>query len=527
MNVEGCEYRTTPWRWIAVAMATGLLPLMIWVSADYGATWDELPRQAYGERIWQYYEGRLRLDRFRDDGSGSHLYGGLFEVVAIALQRALDADPYRVRHAWNACVGWLGVVFCGVLASRIGGPRLATLAMLLLSVTPPYWGHAMNNPKDIPFATAATAALAAIAAIPTVYPLLSWRRILLLGAATGAALAIRPGGLLLLGYAGVALLVQAARARVRTSRQILATAAGFAGVVAIATTVPLPFWPWLQREPYLGLLSAAAEVSNFEWRGTMIFMGADEHSMRLPWYYVPVWLGISMPLVVLGGALLSLAPLWRRWPASVGAWGLLAAVLFPIGYVIATQATLYDGLRHLLFVVPPLVVLAALGWSRVLAQSRRPVAVVAGVVFALGVAEPIVFGLRNHPNQVVYFNPVAGGPRGAVGRYELDYWGNCLLQAQRQVASLARRAGMPVVVSGHRWRQMGANAARLPQIVARRPAAASHHVEIVLHRGPRAWIEALARREDVIARVETADGARLCSVVPGPAFGELAARLPR
>ena len=98
-----------------MAAAGALLPLMIWASADYGATWDELPRQAYGERIWRYYEGRLQLDRFRADGSGSHLYGGLFEVVAIALQRQLDADPYRLRHGLNACVGWLGIVFCGVL----------------------------------------------------------------------------------------------------------------------------------------------------------------------------------------------------------------------------------------------------------------------------------------------------------------------------------------------------------------------------------------------------------------------------
>ena len=526
MNVATCQNRTSRWRWLAIAIAAALLPLMIWSSADYGATWDELPRQAYGERIWRYYEGRVQLDRFRADGSGSHLYGGLFEVVAIALQRKLDADPYRVRHGWNACVGWLGIVFCGVLASRVGGPRAAALAMLLLSATPPYWGHAMNNPKDVPFAAAATAALAAMAAIPTAYPLLPWRRAVLLGLAIGAALAIRPGGLLFLGYAGVVVLVQAVRASL-TRRQVAATAVGFVWVLALATTVPLPFWPWLQREPYLGLISAAAEVSHFEWRGTTIFMGADEHSMRLPWYYVPVWLGISMPLVVLGGALLSTTRLRSGSPARLGAWGLVTAVLFPVAYVIARQATLYDGLRHLLFVLPPLCALAALGWAHVLAQPRRAAAIVGAAALVVGIAEPVVFSVRNHPNEVVYFNPVAGGPRGAVGRYELDYWGNCLLQAQRQIASLARTAGMPVVVSGHRWRQMGANAARLPQLVVRRPEGASHHVEIVLHRGPRAWIEALAARDDVIAGVETADGARLCSVVPGPAFGELAARLRR
>ena len=498
---------------------------MVFASADYGATWDELPRQAYGERIWRYYEGQLDLSRFREDRTGGHLYGGLFEVVAIALQRGLDVDPYRVRHGWNAVVGWLGVVFCGMLAFRVGGPRVATLAMLLLIVIPSYWGHAMNNPKDVPFAAASTAALAAMAAIPAAAPLLTWRRTAALGVAIGATLAIRPGGLLLLGYAAVVLLVQGFRARVAW-REAAAVAVHFACLVLLATTLPLPFWPWLQREPYIGLLSAVSEVSHFEWRGTTLFGGEDAESMQLPWSYVPVWLFIAMPPVILAGAALSLLAARVRPDRRIALLGVVGAVLFPIAYVIARQSTLYDGLRHLLFVVPPLAVVAALGWDALISTPRR-VAAAASVALAIGIAEPVVFSVRNHPNEVVYISPLVGGPARAEGRFELDYWGNCLLQAQREIAELARVAGMPVVVSGHRWRLMGANAGRIPQLAVTRPEAARHHLEILLHRGTRAQIAALRARGDVLLSVETADGARLCSVVPGPAYDELAARLRR
>jgi hypothetical protein len=526
MNVAAGWNRTSRWKIVGMVVAAALLPVMILASADYGATWDELPRQAYGERIWRYYEGQIDLSRFREDGSGSHLYGGLFEIVAVGLQRVLDADPYRVRHGWNALVGWLGVVFCGVLAWRVGGPRPAAFAMILLIAIPSYWGHAMNNPKDMPFATASTAALAVMAAIPATSPLLTWRRSLALGVAVGATLAIRPGGLLLLGYVATVMLVQGLRARL-TWRQTALAVGHFAGVVIIATTLPLPFWPWLQREPYLGLLSAAREVSHFEWRGTTLFLGDDAHSMRLPWSYVPVWLLVSMPPVVLAGTAFSVVAARIRPEARVGLVGVIAAVLFPIAYVIARQSTLYDGLRHLLFVVPPLAVAAALGWDALLASSRRRVVTAAAVALVVGVAEPVVFGLRNHPNQIVYISPLAGGPARAEGRFELDYWGNCLWQAQREIAVMARAAGMPIVVSGHRWRLMGANAGRLPQLAVTRPEAARHHLEILLHRGTRAQIEALRARGDVLLSVDTADGARLCSVVPGPAYGQLAARLRR
>jgi hypothetical protein len=234
-----------------------------------------------------------------------------------------------------------------------------------------------------------------------------------------------------------------------------------------------------------------------------------------------------MPLVVLAGAALSLAVMASRSPSRVAAAGLAGAVIFPIAYVVAKQSTLYDGLRHLLFIVPPLAALAAVGWHALLTSRRRWVATGAMLALAIGVVEPVIFSIRNHPNQVVYFNPIVGGPRRAVGQFELDYWGNCLFQAQRRAAALAREAGMPVIVSGARWRMMNANAGRLPQLVVRRPEDAAHHLEIVLHRGSRSEVLGILRRGDLVARIETADGATLCSILPGPAYAELEARLRR
>jgi hypothetical protein len=514
-------------RWVLMAFAALLLPLMLWMSPDYGVTWDELPRQAYGEKIWQFYQGLRARETFATDPAGGHLYGGLFDVTAVGLQRLLPLDPYLVRHALNAVAGWLGIVGGGLLATRLGGRTAGLLAMVLLATAPRYWGDAMNNPKDLPFAAAATAALAVLAGIPARYPWLPVGRAVTLGLAIGLALAIRPGGLLFLVYAGVVLAVQIARARAWTPRQLAATAAMFLLTTLVATTVPLPVWPWLQQHPYTGLLDALAGVAHFEWSGTMIFQGADVHSRRLPWTYVPVWLLYTTPLVLLAGVALALPALGRRTPGRAGAWGLLGAAAFPVAYVIARHSTLYDGIRHLLFIVPPLAALAALGWTALLGARRDALRWSAALALAVGLAEPVAFSLRNHPHQIVYFNPLLGGPRAAAGRFELDYWGNCLFPAQQHIAALARRAGIPVTVSGHRWRQMGANAGRLPQLTATRPEAGRHHVELVLHRGRRDQLRALAARGDTIARVEMADGTVICSALPGPAYAELQGRLQR
>ena len=41
-----------------------LLPVMVLLSTDYGVTWDEHPRQAYGEQVWQFYAGHVQPASF-------------------------------------------------------------------------------------------------------------------------------------------------------------------------------------------------------------------------------------------------------------------------------------------------------------------------------------------------------------------------------------------------------------------------------------------------------------------------------
>jgi len=515
-----------PPRWLPVVLLALLLPVMVLLSADYGVTWDELPRQVYGQRVWQFYEDRSQAT-FRTDPAGSHLYGGLFDVTAVALQRVLPLDRYVVRHGLNAVFGWLGIVACYVLAARIGGRTAGLLAAVLLVVTPRYWGDAMNNPKDLPFATCATAALAVMAGIPARYPLLTLGRALALGLSIGLALSVRPGGLLFLAYAGVVVIVQLVRSGDFAPRHLLVTASLLLLAAAVATTVPLPFWPWLQSHPYTGLLDALDGVSHFQWRGMMVFNGGEVHSLRLPWTYVPLWLLYTTPLVTMCGVALAMCSLVGRWPRTVGAGGLLAASLFPVGYVIAKQSTLYDGIRHLLFIQPSLAALAAIGWLAVLNARRQTLRLTAVLLLALGLAEPVTFMLRNHPNEIVYFNPLIGGPAGAEDRFELDYWGNCLFPAQQAVAALAIDAHMPITVSGHRWRLMFINAARLPQVTVTRPEQQKHHIELILLRGSQKQGRDLRARADRLVSVETADGALLCGGLPGPAFAELQNRLHR
>jgi len=509
------------WRRAALAVAVLLLPLLLWMSRDFGVTWDEIHRQANGERIWLLYHGIVK----EPATSAEHLYGGLFDVAAVGLQRLLPLDLYDVRHLLNAAFGWLGIVFCGLLIVPVAGWRAATLGMVLLAAVPPYIAHAMNNPKDLPFAAMATVVLAVIAALPRQFPYLPVKHAVALGVAIGLCLAVRPGGLLFVGYAGLWILSAVVANRDADVRRLARTAAFFVGMVGLAFVLPMPVWPYLWERPIIGVFEAAEGVAHYEWTSTVLFQGRDVPANALPWTYAPVWLIWTTPPVVLAGALLSLAEFARANRRRAAIAGLWFAVVFPVAYVIARHSTLYDGIRHLLFVVPPLVALAAIGWEGALRASPPRIRVAVAFVLAVGLAEPLMFQVRNHPNQGVYFQPLVGGPAAVATRFELDYWGNCLFQAMREVGEVGRAVGMPVSISGRQDRLLLLNAPRVPAVAVMRPNRGLHEIEIYLLRGKRADLKAFSMRDDVLWRVTTDDGAALCAVVRGPQYGRLAAAL--
>jgi hypothetical protein len=152
--------------------------------------------------------------------------------------------------------------------------------------------------------------------------------------------------------------------------------------------------------------------------------------------------------------LLAMAPavtavaLWRQRASTAGmrrvtatGWFLLAlAILFPVGYAIAIKAVLFDGMRHFIFVLPPIAVVAALVADQAAERLgrfrfRKPVY----AALALYGAAHIGVMVMLHPDQYVYYNAFVGGVDGAQRRFKLDYWANSYAEDVRGLVNLLRR----------------------------------------------------------------------------------------
>jgi hypothetical protein len=517
-------------RGVRYGAALVLLATLIAISPSFGATWDERALQAYGEQIWDYYRGARAITDIDVSFGYTRIYGGLVEFLSVAAQQVIPADIYVVRHAVNSVFGWTGVVFAFLMARRLFGMRAAWLAAALLVCMPRYIGESMNNTKDLPFAVLMLVAFYYIITVQPRYPYLSWGHAIKLAIAIALALNVRSMGLVLLGYAGVALALAVIASRDFSPARLAATVGRFAVVVLFALVAGTAFWPWAQQQPLVRPVQAFFMAAGFSWGNPSLFAGRDIPSAELPWYYLPTWLGITLPPIVILGAFVSIVRLWRHedpWESRIRLATVWAVVVVPAAYAIVRHLTLYDGIRHMYFIVPPIAVLAAAGWDMLLRASRTKVALAAAVVLVVGLSEPLWFQVRNHPNQTVYFTPFMGGPRAAFGRFEMDYWGNCVLQAVEWSADQAERARMPVVVTANAWEVGVVDVTRFPSLAFRLRRHGDYHLDIRLLKGSRGDVIGTNAEPGILHRVTTADDTPLCVVLPGPEYPQLAERLAR
>jgi hypothetical protein len=516
--------------WLSVA---ALLPLMVLASLDFGATWDEQARHLNGIRVFEYLQG-LR-NRAAAEGQGV-IYPALFDVICAWLEATFPLDRYVLRHALNATFGWIGILFAGRLAGRLFGGWAGVLAVVLLVSSPRFFADSMNNPKDLPFAAMGMVALYYLSTISPRWPYLSLGTGVKIAVALALGLSTRPVALLYLGYLPllIAALALVGRSNLvgpllvidrRVHWNLMAdTALRVLNISVAVLFLGTVFWPWASVSPLTRPFTALGEAAEYGWNGTVLFNGENYPARELPSSYLPIWFLISTPPVVMAGMALSLFPggTMRSKAQRVALW---IAAVGPVALIVVRNSTVYDGMRHALFVYPVMVVLAAAGWAAFLTHHSRWIRRGALVLLALGFANVTLFNVRSYPNQIAYFNELVGGPRGAFGRFDQDYWGNCMLQALEWSAETAVRAQMPITVWGNPLHLVFADATRFPQLAVAERSREFHHLALRLNRGPLEGVTELAARPDALHHVKTADGAILCVVLPGPGFDEVQRRL--
>ena len=426
--------RLDPFDAASLALLAVLFVLVLVTFRDYAITNDEWIQHRYGELIVAYYKSGF-TDRSVFGLDNLYLYGGLFDIVAVLLSHVVALDAFDLRHLMCAMIGVAGLGSAIATARMIGGSRAGLIAGVALAVCGSWYGTMFHHSKDIPLAAAMAGALYFLLRAARDLPNPQMRHVIGFGALTGAALGIKVLGLLLLGYVGIAILISIPEPMIRTPWQartfIWRSLVRLVPALALAYGIMIVTWPWSALSP-LNPIRGLFSFAEFHYNIRTVLDGTVYRMATIPRIYVPVYILIKLPLLMLAGA--ALAMIFAALPKLAN--GVIAyrarreigvvavAALFPVLCEVILHGPAFCGLRHFLFVLPPLAILAGVGLDSLLKRVSgiRLLAPVALAVVLVGFSWNAVTLYRLHPYEYLVFNPLVGGLEGASRRYATDYW---------------------------------------------------------------------------------------------------------
>ncbi|MCB0662064.1 MAG: hypothetical protein KDC24_04955 [Saprospiraceae bacterium] len=422
---------------VVIALVTIIL------SQGSGLNADEYWQDMYAERYMKWYEtmGSDTSAFHHPKGPVQH-YGALFELIAGYNNKILGNDTYapgyyNVRHFWVAIFGVLAMLMTGLFTKTMGGWRAGLLALWFLFLSPRFLGHSLMNPKDIPFAAGYAMTLYFLAITLQTMPKPKWKTLLGLAGGIAIGVGVRPGGLLFAAIAGMFIgieyLMSYGVGALANTRMLGKYVLYGLGTIIVGIFLGFVFWPYALVDPFNHVPESFKAVSDFAVNIRMIFNGAYVFSQDIPPTYTSVWMLKTLPLFSLLGLVGFIAfarGIFNRYPPLL-VWSAVFSFVFPILFVVIQKSPMYDGWRHMIFPYIALVSMVALAWDYLYVkfQEKKTILYVLAGVLGLTALEAAVFIVRNPYIPYVYFNPLAGGVKGAYGDMEVDYWGVSARQA--------------------------------------------------------------------------------------------------
>jgi hypothetical protein len=407
---------------------------------------------------------------FKDTGALSfanlYMYGGGFDMAAALLHKVIPLELFETRRLLGAIVGVIGLAVTWRLGRRVGGPLAGLAALLLLALCPTFYGHMFMNPKDAPFAVAMVILMLGLVRLAEEYPQPSPRTVLIVGLGAGLSIGSRILGGLALVYALVGfvpLFVEEIRihgAREAAKRFLHVLYMLMPGLILGYLVMGL-IWPWSIMEPDHPFQALTYFSHFFEKPWKEMFDGALVSVPDMPWSYLPTLFALQLPEVLLAlsiaGVVGALAALPRGDVSARRKTILLmltSAATLPLLIAMVKRPALYNGIRHFIFVIPPMTILAGIAFARGmnrLKENRRSWQPAALALFSFGLLLPLAEMIRLHPYQYTHFNYIAGRVRGADDLFMLDYWGLALKQASDGLREqIAERGEAPP--KGRKWK---------------------------------------------------------------------------
>lgn len=398
-----------------------------WMIPKIGISWDEPFQRDTGILAWRYV--------FKNDQSimthKDRWYGTGFELVLVAVEYAFrpvgSRAVYLLRHIVTYLYNSIGIgMLCVWIALSFKNRMYGVMAVLFFLLSPRLSADMTYNSKDSVFLTAISIAYilyAYYASKPSV------PRSICVGLAAAYATSIRIVGCFFPVSILVMLVWDMMARKVRVQQGI--TTVYILLVWGIGTYI---MWPVLWHDPFGEFIRAFSAMRQFPWEGLVLFRGEFLQASKLPWYYIPWWIGISTPISLLALSIVGVGVAIVRAKDTVIARIALIWFWVPLCGVLVLRPVMYDGWRHMYFLYPAMVVFAVFAFDWMRKTFSYGVRLGIWIFIGIEMVSILLFIMRTDPYQYIYVNWFAGGYEKAKAMYDLDYWGLTLFDGIRYVA---------------------------------------------------------------------------------------------
>lgn len=306
----------------------------------------------------------------------------------------------------------IGILY-GFLREAIN-TRVAVTGTLLLGLTPRYFGDMHNNMKDVPSAVIFTLNMWAL------WRLTKHKRVIDYIAAVAAfavAFNIKINSIFIPVIFGAWLFTLFLGYKKLSSIK-------FSLWYFIVTPIAAYLLWWVFWPDPVGQLRHAFFTFGIGTNNIEVILNGKWYcsGSTVPWYY-PFWyLTITTPIPVLIGFFVGSAALIinrkKLFPVNTlfALW-----LLLPLSRYFIPHIGVIDGIRHFEEVLFPISTISAIGINLILTRIKQHAMQIAFLVAVIGYLATTI--IQHHPYQIAYFNELVGGTKGAVGKYDLDYWG--------------------------------------------------------------------------------------------------------
>lgn len=419
----------------------------IFLFRDYGVSWDEIDHYNHGlinfsyvyrcmpEPVKNFLDKHMELDKKTENVTPLKQYinkdYGSHELFIFIISKTIKSlaglkDIYydfKIRHAINFIICFLGSIFFYLAVRNIYSSKIALLSTLLYIIFPRYFAEQFYNPTDLVLLSAYSLNLYVLSKL---FINNTISNVIFFSFTTSIAICIRIVGLnLFFSYIGVLFLLLFLK---NISLKLFTRNFIFYFIFTFLFTYCM--YPSLWEDPFKSVIEIFRNMSHFRWGGTFLFLGELVRSTRAPIYYLPVWISLTLPPIILfsfiAGSLLFISKFIkvRKCYFLINNLLPLYSLVIIIGSYLAIvilHSVLYDGWRHFYFIYPPIMIIVSYFINNCINTTTKFIKYLYFIFYAISCIYCINFLCISHPVQNVYFNFLL--PPQWKDKMDTDYWG--------------------------------------------------------------------------------------------------------